>query len=174
MHRPGMGDTGRMPRRRMRTRIPAAAAALFACILLAACDADEPPALAVRDVEARILPQGGMGAVYLVIENRGGADVLTGVETDPPVLASLHESVHEDGIARMLARDEVAVPAHGRLDLKPGGLHVMLSRVPVPPPSEIGLVLHFRRHADIMVAVPLAGGRGSGLHPDHHDSAAAH
>ncbi len=167
---PGMHGAVSIGWMRMR-RWMAWPAACLACLLLAACSAGEPSALAVRDVEARILPQGGMGAVYLVIENRGGADVLTGVEADPPVLASLHESRHENGIARMVAREEVAVPAHGRLDLKPGGLHVMLSRVPVPPPGEIRLVLRFRRHADIMVVVPMARGEGAGAHPADHDSA---
>lgn len=37
-----------------------------------------------------------------------------------------HETVHEDGMARMVRYDEITVPAHGKVQFKRGGKHFML------------------------------------------------
>ena len=50
----------------------------------------------------------------------------------------------------------------GRLWFAPGGLHVMLSRVPQPPPAALRLTLRFDRHPDIMVTAPLSPSGGGG------------
>ncbi len=140
-------------------------AALALLAVLAACGRQEPAAIRVQDMRLRLLPTGGMGAVYFTLVNEGGPDRLMGVIADPPVLASVHESRHEKGMARMIARTSVPVPAHDRLRFAPGGLHVMLSRIPQTPPSVLRLTLRFDRHPDIMVTIPLSppdGGGGDG------------
>lgn len=145
----------------------AARAAALLCLLLAlpallaACGRQEPSAITVEDARLRILPTGGMGAAYFTLVNGGGPDRLVAVIAESPMLAGVHESRQEKGIVRMIARDSVPVPAHGRLTFAPGGLHVMLSHIPQPPPPAVKLTLRFQRHPDIMMTIPLSpsGGR---------------
>ncbi len=131
---------------------------------LSACGRPEPSAITVEDARVRILPTGGMGAAYFTLVNRGGPDRLVAVIAEPPILAGVHESRQEKGMMRMIARESVPVPAHGRLAFAPGGLHVMLSRIPQPPPAALPLTLRFARHPDIMVTVPLSSSRDEGDH----------
>ena len=70
-----------------------------------------------------------MAAAYVTIENKGGADLLTGVRTGIGD-ASLHETSMDDGIARMrpiLPSEGLVVPSNGKLLLAEGGAHVMIS-----------------------------------------------
>ncbi len=144
------------------TRIARLAALAFV-VVLTACGRPEPSVIRVEDTQARLLPTGGMGAVYFTLVNEGGADRLVDVIAAPPVLAGVHESRHDKGMVRMIARATVPVPAHDRLRFAPGGLHVMLSRIPQPPPSVLHLTLRFERHPDIMVSIPLvSSGAGGG------------
>ncbi len=60
--------------------------------------------------------------------NAGGApDRLVKVEADVATTAELHESTVENGIARMEAvKGGIEIPANGKVQIKPGGYHVML------------------------------------------------
>jgi len=66
-------------------------------------------------------------AAYLVLENTSAAD-LTVVSASTPAarVVELHEMREEDGKMRMRKVEKLVVPASGRIELKPGGLHVML------------------------------------------------
>lgn len=74
---------------------------------------------------------GGMGVVYLTIENKGrDADRLLGAESAVADAVELHSAAMEGGMATMQALKEgVAIPARGSLELEPGGLHIMLIRL---------------------------------------------
>ncbi|NOQ90179.1 MAG: copper chaperone PCu(A)C, partial [Gammaproteobacteria bacterium] len=37
-----------------------------------------------------------------------------------------HETIHKDGMARMIRHGSLSIPADGRLELKRGGPHLML------------------------------------------------
>ena len=137
-------------------------AALVLLAVLGACGRQEPPAIRVQDIHLRLLPTGGMGAVYFTLVNEGRPDRLVAVLAEPPALAGVHESRREKGMARMIVRKSVSVPAHDRLRFAPGGLHVMLSRIPQPPPAACRLTLRFDRHPDIMVTAPLSPSGGGG------------
>ena len=67
------------------------------------------------------------GAVFLVIKNSGqGADRLIRAESTVAETVELHESYADQGMMRMRRVDGTDVPAGGTLELKPGGLHIML------------------------------------------------
>jgi copper(I)-binding protein len=69
----------------------------------------------------------GNGAVYVTIVNDGGsADALVSASTDAASVVELHEVVHEGGVMKMRPLPRFAVPAGGRLEMKPGGYHIML------------------------------------------------
>ena len=70
------------------------------------------------------------------IENAcGDAVAVVGVRSDAFADVSLHETRIVDGVSRMRAVPRLAVPAGGSVELKPGGLHLMLMR-PLRPLAE--------------------------------------
>jgi copper(I)-binding protein len=69
----------------------------------------------------------GNGAVYVLIENRGReADTLLGASSDAAQTVELHETRQAGGMMRMRPLAKVEVPAGGRIEMKPGGQHIML------------------------------------------------
>ena len=76
---------------------------------------------------SRPAAQGHNGVIYLDILNRGAVeDRLVAVSTPLAAKAELHRSTMTDGIHRMKKVENIAVPAGGKAELAPGGLHVML------------------------------------------------
>ncbi len=65
-------------------------------------------------------------AAFLTIENKGPADRLIGVSGDIAKKLELHTMVREAGVMRMREVQAMDIPANGKLELKPGGLHLML------------------------------------------------
>ncbi len=67
-------------------------------------------------------------AVYLRIHNRGQSDLtLVSASSSAARTLAFHRTVVEDDIARMEAVDSFFLPAGETLDLRPGGLHIMLT-----------------------------------------------
>ncbi len=87
------------------------------------------PRIAVSGAEARLSPVlMGACSIFLRIENAGnGGDSLLGARIDVPgAVVEIHGVT--DG--RMVKRERIPVPANGVLELKPGGLHIMVFRLP--------------------------------------------
>jgi copper(I)-binding protein len=99
----------------------------------------------------------GACSVFLRIENAGnGDDSLLGARVDVPgAVAELHGVI--DG--RMARRDRIPVPANGVLELKPGGLHIMVFRLPrsAAAGNEFTLRLTFQRTGERVTSVRIAG-----------------
>jgi copper(I)-binding protein len=66
--------------------------------------------------------------VYLSVINNGSTnDTLISVTSEVSKLAQVHEEKTDtDGMTEMPVVDRLNIPAHGRVDLKPTGLHLML------------------------------------------------
>ncbi len=78
---------------------------------------------------ARATPSGAkIGGGYLTIENRGTApDRLVSVTSEASPTSELHEMSMTNGVMTMRPRAAgIEIPAGGKVELKPGGLHVML------------------------------------------------
>ncbi|MDE2407787.1 MAG: copper chaperone PCu(A)C [Xanthomonadaceae bacterium] len=85
----------------------------------------------VRVVEAwsRAVPAvAPVAGGFLTVVNDGDVDDrLLRVESDIAQRVELHQMRNDGGVMRMRALPEGAVvPAHGKLELKPGGYHLML------------------------------------------------
>ena len=66
-----------------------------------------------------------VGGGYMTITNSGDtADTLIEVKADFPRV-EIHETVEEDGVAKMNHVGRIDIPAGETVMLKPGGLHVM-------------------------------------------------
>ena len=67
------------------------------------------------------------GGFLTVVNDGDGADRLLRIETDIAQRVEIHQMRNDGGVMRMRALpDGVVVPAHGRMELKPGGYHLML------------------------------------------------
>lgn len=104
-----------------------AAAATVA--LLAACSAGLPPVVAG---DVRISRPGGdsaMAAGYLALTNNT-RDPITITRVASPQFESvaMHETVIEDGVARMRALGELTLAPGETVRFEPGGKHLMLMR----------------------------------------------
>lgn len=103
--------------------------ALFVLMISIAVHADDA-ALHARDGWIRAAPPvASVRAGYLVIENAGDTEVvLTQVESADFGAIEVHTMFDDAGTMRMRRVPELRVPAHGKVELKPGGLHLMMFR----------------------------------------------
>jgi len=117
-------------------------AVLLAC-LLAGCAGDAEKTIQIEDAWMRSAADGAAdsheagqamsehggsnSAAYLVINNDGREpDRLIRAETDFAHSTELHISENVDGVMTMRPVEAVDIPAGGTVELKPGGLHIML------------------------------------------------
>lgn len=98
------------------------------CASLLPAMAADGPTVRVNHVWVREAPPGvEVMAGYFVLENLTGKPLAL-TETSSPDFGSvmMHESVVKDGEESMQEVTQVQVPAHGSVEFKPGGYHLML------------------------------------------------
>ena len=96
-------------------------------LLLSACSSDTAP-LSVSDVAiARPKPGMQMTAGYFTLTNHTSkAIAITEVRSPQFGSVQMHESVIEDGIARMVDLDDFILNPKSTVKFRPGGKHLML------------------------------------------------
>ena len=132
---------------------------ISALALLAACGQGGKADIDVSNAWARPTRGDAPGAVYVTIENKGGEDDrLVGVMTDHAAMAMVHQTELSNGVARMRMAGEIKVPAGDRIEMVPGGTHIMLEglRTPLRTGDSFQLVLKFRASEDEKVTVRVA------------------
>jgi copper(I)-binding protein len=100
----------------------------------------------------------GNGAVYVTIVNHGGsADALVGATTDAAKTVELHETVQEGGVMKMRPLPRFEVPGGGRLEMKPGGHHIMLLGLKrdLKPGDTVSVTLTFDKAGRMSVEAPV-------------------
>jgi len=107
-------------------------------------------------------------AVYLQLA--GGPDRLLGVASDVAGRAELHETIVEDGVAKMRPVAGVLVSPGARTRFAPGGMHIMLLdlKKPLKEGDVVRLALTFERAKVVTVNVPVQGMRATGPGSDAH------
>ncbi|PZP55043.1 MAG: hypothetical protein DI596_11980, partial [Azospira oryzae] len=79
-----------------------------------------------------------------------------------------HRMSLEDGVMKMRHLPAIEVPAHGTVELKPGGTHLMLMglKQPLKEGERFPLTLRFERSGTValQVAVRKMGASGHGSH----------
>lgn len=101
--------------------------ALFA-LGIAVAGTQTPAVLEVTGAWVREpVPGRPMTAAYAVIENRGTKAVeIVGAAADAAGTVEMHEMVRAGDVMRMAPVKGITVPGGGKVELKPGGLHLML------------------------------------------------
>jgi copper(I)-binding protein len=97
-------------------------------------------------------------AVYFVIVNDGGeADTLTGATTVVASQVSLHQTQMNGDIAKMVPLVSLDIPADGKVEFKPGGYHVMLEglKQDLREGETFKISLIFKKSGSITIDVPV-------------------
>lgn len=134
--------------------------------MLAACG--EPSAeaggLEIADAWARASAT-QTSAAYLTIENRTGEDD-TLLEVRSPVAerVEIHDMTMEDMVMRMRKLDNLPVAAGERVELAPGGKHIMLIGLsgPLEEGASVPLTLVFEKAGEIVIEAPVRAAGHSG------------
>lgn len=115
--------------------------------------------LSVTDTWARPGETGGTSAIYFVIDNPGSEeDSVLSAQTDAAQSAELHRSTMDaNGAMTMQHQKQVPVPAGGKVEFAPGGLHVMLVGLneTLQPGDSLSLTLTFEKAGEISLTVPV-------------------
>jgi len=116
----------------------------------------------VDDVWARAsIGMSRPGAVYLTIRNTGGKVVtLVGIETQIADRAEVHRTATDaNGVSSMAYVGDLSIAPGREVELKPGGLHIMLMglKEPMLEGSRVKLELIFDDGGRIPVAVSVRG-----------------
>ncbi|HEX2566308.1 MAG TPA: copper chaperone PCu(A)C [Burkholderiales bacterium] len=132
---------------------------VIAMLLLAAA-----PAMAqVEVVKAwtRATPPGAsVAAGYLLILNKGSApDRLVSAKSPAAARVETHVTVQEGNISRMREVKGYDIPARGRLELKPGGSHLMFVdiKAPLKAGDKLAATLRFQRAGEMHVQFDVQG-----------------
>ncbi|MEW2220959.1 copper chaperone PCu(A)C [Streptomyces sp. NPDC006990] len=115
---------------------------------------DGRPELKVSGAYVPQPPTEEMAGGFLTIRNSGdSADKLTSVSSDVAGTVELHETVDQ----QMQRVKSLPVPAHGELELRRGGNHLMLMDLERKPTKgqTVTFVLHFQRSGAVTVKAPV-------------------
>lgn len=115
-------------------------------------------------------PGAKVGSAYMVLHGGAVDDRLLGGGSPRAGAVELHTHVMEGGVARMRAVPAIEVPAGGRVELKPGGLHLMLIdlKAPLRDGEVIPLKLRFAKTGEVALRVAVGAAPASADGPPHH------
>jgi hypothetical protein len=123
----------RVSRSPLSTALAALCAAAVLGVTARAQPATAPGALTVTDAWVRAIPGGAVAAAYMRLHNRGAQPIrVIGVRSAAAAHAMIHETRLENGLSTMRAHEPLEVAAGASVELKPGGLHVMLTDLAHP------------------------------------------
>ena len=104
---------------------------------------------------------------FMKIENSGTADQLVSASSPAAGEVQLHQMSMEGNVMKMGQVKDIAVPANGSVDLKPGGYHIMLMNIkaPLKVGETVPVKLKFAKAGEVEVKLPVnAVGSGMNMH----------
>ena len=102
---------------------------------------------------------------FMKIENKGVADQLVSASSPVAGEVQLHEMAMDGNVMKMRQVKDIAVPAGGSVELKPGGLHLMFMNIkaPLTAGETVPVKLKFAKAGEVEVKMPVnAMGAGHG------------
>ncbi|WP_457639379.1 copper chaperone PCu(A)C [Persephonella sp.] len=107
------------------------------------------PEIHIKDPWVRAVPPSAKNsALFMTIVNDGDEDdALIGVKGDVSKMIQLHRTVNENGVMKMVHVDKIEIHAHTKVELKPGGYHVMLMglKKPLKEGEKVKFTLIFKK-----------------------------
>ena len=120
---------------------------------------------------ARATPPGAkIAAGYLTIRNTGGADRLVSASSPAAEKVETHVTVKDGDVSRMREVKGYAVPAKGKVELTPGGSHLMLVNIkaPLKEGEKVPLVLRFEKAGEVKTELAVRSLTATGGEHMHH------
>jgi len=118
-----------------------------------------PAAVTVGDAYARAVPPGQPNSgVFMTLTNDSTqARALVAARSPAAETVELHTHTNDGGVMRMRKIERIEIPAGGSVQLKPGGLHVMLIGLngDLPPGGTVALELSFDDGSRTQVQAPV-------------------
>jgi periplasmic copper chaperone A len=154
-------------------RLAVIGSALVGAALVTAAPASAGESLQVENAWVPWAPPGlKVHVAYMTIVNRGATDqIIVSVESTDYERIELHRSVIKDGVSTMEAIGEVKVPANGRVEFAPTGLHLMLigPRRPQALDGHVQIVLRLSsgEEVDVSAVIRRRDDAGHGAHSHH-------
>ncbi len=105
-----------------------------------------------------------MGGGYLMLDNKGRDDKLVSASAAISASVELHSMSMEGDVMRMRQVDTIALPTGTKVELKPGGYHLMFVglKAPLKAGDKFPMKLKFEKAGEVEVTVnvevPKAGG----------------
>jgi len=130
----------------MRCKVWRSVIGVIAALSLTTALAGQSAEVHISDAWIRWLPGDAPAGGYLTIVNDGHDSVTLVAVSSPAYRAvSLHQSVTEQGVSKMIAVDTITIGAHSRLEFAAGGYHLMLERAKttVKPSDHVPVTLRF-------------------------------
>lgn len=97
-------------------------------------------------------------AIYMNIENNNDFhDALLKVESNIAYKTTIHKTIYENSVSKMINIDKLIIPAHNIVRLAPGGIHIMLLKVTdkLTNGESFEIKLHFEKSGTIIAKVPV-------------------
>jgi len=94
---------------------------------------------------------------FMNIENKGAADQLISASSPVASEVQLHEMAMDGNVMRMRQVKDIALPAGGALELKPGGLHLMFMNIkaPLAAGETVPVKLKFAKAGEMELKLPV-------------------
>lgn len=125
----------------------------------------ETPRIELERPWVRLLPPSAeVTAAYVTFRNEyAEPDTLLSASTDAAASTELHVMTEVDGVMTMREVAFMVVPAHGVLELAPGGPHLMLMGLtrPLSPDHPVRIDLMFSREGRVPLVAPVVDLRRS-------------
>jgi copper(I)-binding protein len=149
---------------------------------IAHCDCPPGVELVAQPWVRHLPPSQPNTAAYMTLRNLTNVDLhIVAAESPVARVTELHDHEQDaSGVMRMREVETIIIPARGDVELKPGGLHVML--IDLIEPLQVGqlvpLTLYVEGFQDLRIHAPVQrSDGGAGDHPRHphsHDHGHSH
>ena len=120
---------------------------------------------------ARATPPGATtGGAYVTVENKGATpDKLLAASTPAAKFVEIHQMSMNGGMMTMRAVQGIEIKAGARIELKPGGYHLMLLdlKKPLRTGAKIPLTLVFEKAGKLEVSAWVEDMTAEAMHPKH-------
>ena len=152
--------------RKLTVEFITAIALTLAAIIASAAGARASDVMVINAfARASATPAARAGAAYVTVVNHGDTpDRLIAIVTPAASMAEVHGTVMNGNVIKMETLDAVNVPAQASVEMKPGGLHVMLMglKKPLVEGGAIDMTLTFEKAGSITIKVPVREAAASG------------
>lgn len=140
---------------------------LIFLILLTACGQSAGPDIVAEGAWIREPPPGrDVAAGYVSLTNTTDSDrQLVAASSDNASRVEIHTMTHDDGMMRMREIDALDLAAGERVQLEPGGLHLMLRELsPAEAGNRVPVTLYFDDGSQLELEFTIRTGNGGGGH----------